>query len=371
MKVLLCSPYKAGLEYEQGGIVVWANNMMSYYSTQSSDDIVDVVPFNRKVRKGDSLFSRIWGGIVDYRTSIKETVKQLENGYDVLHLCTSAQLSLTKDYIVLKKARRKGAKTVVHLHFGRVSELVKKRNWEWKLLKNVIKLADAVVTMDMKSYQALRDSGYNHIYYLPNPLSQEIMQQIAEEASSVSRIDRKLCFVGHVIPTKGVYEMIQACKQIDNIKLHVIGKVAPEVRSLMEEVAGKSGWLVFVGEVSHQEVIREMLSSGIFVLPSYTEGFPNVILESMACGCAIVATNVGAIPEMLDIKGNEPCGLCSVPKDVDSLCHNIESLLEAPSQAYLFSERAKKRVNEMYAIPKVWNQLIDIWSNVHKMGLTL
>ena len=364
MKVLLCSPYNAGPEYEQGGIEVWANNMISYYRTLNSDVIVDVVPFNRKVREGGSMFSRIWGGLGDYRIAIKETIKQLDYGYDVLHLCTSAQLSLTKDFIVLKKAKRKGVKTVVHLHFGRVPELVQKRNWEWKLLKSVIILADAVVTMDMKSYQALRNLGYNHIHYLPNPLSQDIMQQIADEALSVDRIDRKLCFVGHVIPTKGVYEMIQACKQINNVKLHVIGKAAPEVRSQMEEIAGKGDWLVFVGEVSHQEVIREMLSSGIFVLPSYTEGFPNVILESMACGCAIVATSVGAIPEMLDIKGDEPCGLCSVPKDVDSLCRNIESLLEAPSQAYLFSERAKKRVNEMYAIPIVWNQLIDIWSNV-------
>ena len=362
MKVLLCSPYNAGPEYEQGGIVVWANNIMSYYHTLASDVIVDVVPFNRKVREGSGMFSRIWGGIMDYRSAVKEMTKQLNEGYDVLHLCTSAQLSLTKDCIVLRKSKRKSMKTVVHLHFGRVAELVQKSNWEWKLLKKVIKLADAVVTMDMKSYNALRDLGYNHIHYLPNPLSQEIMRQIAEEASSVKRIERKLCFVGHVIPTKGIFEMVEACKQIDNIKLRVIGKVTLGVRSHMEEIANDNDWLEFVGEVSHKEVIREMLSSSIFLLPSYTEGFPNVILESMACGCAIVATSVGAIPEMLQIDSNEPCGLCCTPKDVVDLKKNILCYIETPEIAHNYSNRAKKRVSEMYKISKVWEQLVNIWS---------
>jgi len=363
MKVLLCSPYNAGPEYEQGGIVVWANNIMSYYRAQNSDILVEVVPFNRKVRKKGNLFSRISGGVVDYRFAIKETSKQLKDGYDVLHLCTSAQLSLTKDYIVLRKAKRKGVKTVIHLHFGRVPELVQKCNWEWKLLKRVIKQADAVATMDMRSYQALRELGYKHIHYLPNPLSQDIMKQITDEAFSVERVERKLCFVGHVIPTKGVYEMIQACRQIDNIKLHVIGKVAPEVRSRMEEIASNDNWLIFKGEMSHQGVIREMLSSDIFILPSYTEGFPNVILESMACGCAIVATTVGAIPEMLDISSDRPCGLCSEPKDVNILRNNVLYFLDNPTEARLFAERAEKRVNEYYAMPIIWKQLNSIWSD--------
>ncbi len=363
MRVLLCSPYNAGSGYEQGGIVVWANNLMGYYRTLGSDVLVEVVPFNRKVREGGSLSRRIWGGLVDYRKAIKVMTKQLEGGYDVLHLCTSAQLSLTKDCIVLVKAKLKGVRTVVHLHFGRVPELVQKRNWEWRLLRMVMKLADSVVTMDLKSYGALRNMGYNNIHYLPNPLSQEIIRQITDEASSVERVERKVCFVGHVIPSKGVFEMVEACKQIDNIKLHVIGKVALEVRLRMEGIASDGDWLVFGGEVSHQEVIREMLSSSIFVLPSYTEGFPNVILESMACGCAIVATTVGAIPEMLDINVDEPCGLCSEPKDVYNLHKNIKYFLDNPTDARRFAERAEKRVNEYYAMPIIWEQLIKIWNN--------
>lgn len=367
MKVLLCSPYNASPEYEQGGIVMWANNIMGYYHTITSDVKVDVVQFNRKVRENCRAFSRILGGLVDYSTAIKTASKQMDKGYDVLHLCTSAQLSLSKDYFVLRKAKRKGIKTVIHLHLGRVAELIHNNNWEWKLLKRVIILSDAVVTMDLKSYGALRDMGYSKILYLPNPLSQEVMRQITEESLTVDREKRKLCFVGHVIPTKGVYELVEACKKIDDIKLYIIGRVALEVRSKLEAIAGKNDWLVFVGEVSHQRVIREMLSSSIFVLPSYTEGFPNVILESMASGCAIVSTTVGAIPEMLAINSEEPCGLCSLPKDVNSLRDNINFFLNNANAVQQYSERSLKRVNQLYVVNKVWLQLVNIWKNISQL----
>jgi len=48
-----------------------------------------------------------------------------------------------------------------------------------------------------------------------------------------------------------------------------------------------------------------------FILPSYTEGFPNVILEAMALGKPIIATSVGAIPEIL----SEECGVVMKPRD--------------------------------------------------------
>ena len=57
-------------------------------------------------------------------------------------------------------------------------------------------------------------------------------------------------------------------------------------------------------------VIRHIAKADLLVLPSYTEGAPMVVLEAMACGRAILATSVGAVPEMFDIGGPEECGVC-------------------------------------------------------------
>lgn len=367
MKVLLCTPYGINSQVVQGGIVVWARNIVDYYDSQDSYVKLHVVPYDRKTdaKTYKSLLKRAWLGFIDYRNPIKETNRQLSNGqYDVLHLCTSASISLLKDIIVLQMAKRKGVRTAVHFHFGRIPELAARRNWEWKLLQRVVKLANAAITMDMNSFTTLKDCGFSNVYYLPNPLSRSIMRQVEQESSSAERTRRKLCFVGHVITTKGVFELVEACKEIKGIKLHILGMVSPEVREKMQHIADNSDWLVFEGEVNHQTVIRELLSTDIFALPTYTEGFPNVILESMACGCAIATTPVGAIPEMLDISSGEPCGLCCEPKDVEGLRQNIQYFLDHPTEAREFGKRAAKRVNEMYSMPKVWEKMLEIWKGL-------
>lgn len=72
-----------------------------------------------------------------------------------------------------------------------------------------------------------------------------------------------------------------------------------------------------------------MLKCTVFVLPTYTEGFPNVVLESMACGCPIVATSVGAIPEMLD----GGAGIVIEPRNVEQLRDAVAWVLENPERA--------------------------------------
>lgn len=360
MKILLCTPYSISPQMTQGGITVWAHNIMDYYHTLDKDVQVDVVSFDRKRIKGGML-KRVIGGLNDYRKPIKEIGKRLEGRqYDVLHLCTSASLSLIKDIVVLRKAKQKGLKTIIHLHFGRVPEMAQRNNWEWKMLQRVFHLSDNIVTIDQKSYITLQEKGYKNTRYLPNPLSNKIILQI-KESELVKRDEQKICFVGHVIPSKGVYELAEAFKGFYDIKLYVIGKVSDEVKARMLELAGGNDSIKFIGEVPHEEVIYQLLTSNIFVLPSYTEGFPNVILESMACGCAIVATSVGAIPEMLNIDTSEPCGLCCNPKDVDGLRRNIQFYLDNPTERKTIIDRATMRVNKMYAIPIVWKQLVGIW----------
>lgn len=368
MKILFCSPYNKGQKIVHSGIAVWANVIMNYYKRSNCDPIIDVVPFDRKtdVDLKHSFIRRFYMGAREYRDPIVEVHNKLKNGnYDTLHLCTSASYSLLKDYLLLKMAKNQGVKTVIHFHFGRVPTLFNKNNWEWRLLKKVSKLSSSVIVIDENSYKTMLLAGFDNVHYLPNPLSDTITNQIEMELESES-FDRefgKILFVGHVIPTKGIFEMVDACKEIQNIKLNIIGPITSEVKDeIVRRVGGLSDWIVFRGALPHETVIKEMLSSQIFVLPSYTEGFPNVILESMACGCGIVATNVGAIPEMLNIKSNKPCGICVSPQNKEELKVAILSLLNNSHLTMEYGKNAMNRVNSEYSISKIWEQLVKIWS---------
>ena len=144
----------------------------------------------------------------------------------------------------------------------------------------------------------------------------------------------------------------------------MMGKGPSEVISDLKARAGSNNeeWLSITGARPYHEVISAMLSCSVFVLPTYIEGFPNVIIESMACGCPIVTTDVGAIPELLDLDNNN--GILVKPKQVKELRDAIIRLLNDKQYAAFCGRNAQRRVNEFYSMSKVWEQLVNIWQEV-------
>ena len=201
---------------------------------------------------------------------------------------------------------------------------------------------------------------------MPNPLGINVQNYISKKAH-LTRENRKIVFAGHIVKAKGVYELVEACRDINDIKLILMGHATNEkIIKDLHSLAGEGGehWLRFTGNVSLEKVIDEMMTCSVFVLPTYIEGFPNVIIESMACGCPIITTPVGAIPEMLAIHSEEPCGICIEPKNTDQLRDAINLLLNDTNLASLYGERSKKRVNEEYSMKIVWERLMKIWENL-------
>ena len=370
MKVLLCTPYVGLSPANPGGIAIWARNIENYYNSLNSDVELEIFPMDRKHESGDlTLIPRLWYGIKEYYPTVNRFRRHIKrHRYDVIHICSSAQIGLVRDLLIVNIARTEHIPVVVHFHFGRMPELFKVRNWEYKLIRTVVKRATKAVVMDRKSLETLTDHNYTNAVNLPNPLSDKILTQIRtiQNGFTIEREKRKLLYAGHVIPTKGVYELIEACAQIPDIKLLVIGEYLEDIKIKLVDLAvaksGSSNWLEFTGPVKHERVIQEMMNSAIFVLPTYTEGFPNVILECMASGCPIITTPVGAIPDMLQFDSSQACGACVDVKDVQGLKNTIERQLNNYDSALLMAEKAKQRVIDNYSMPSVWKQLVSIWN---------
>lgn len=360
MRVLLCSPYKGVV----GGMSKWTEHVMNNVSFFAREGIdLKVCPMGRSVLVNrQSKVVRMWYALKDYGVILNRYRKQIRDcRFDVVHICSSASWGLLRDLYMLRLAKKKGIKTVIHLHFGRIPELFQRKNGEWRRLVKVLRLADQVVVMDEKSYRELLANGYQHAVYVPNPLAPAVLEMA--EVYKEERKERTLLFAGHVSESKGVFELVRACKNIVNVELVLMGKVRNEIKDKLYQLAetSKDGWLKIKGEQSFVEVIKAMRECGIFVLPSYTEGFPNVILESMACGCPIIATKVGAIPEMLDGADGGKCGLCVPPKDMEALREAILYFLEHADEAKKCGLRAKEKVKEYYSIERVCKQLSMVW----------
>ena len=364
MKILLATPYDGAI----GGIAKWAQHIIGYYnSIEEKECEIDILQMNRKSFTNiNSAFKRAYYGICDYHSFlVKEEDMVKAQKYDIFHLASSASISLLKDFAMLRAAKKRGVKTVVHFHFGRIPELSVKKNWEWKMICKVVKLSDTTIVLDKASYDTLHNAGHKNVVLLPNPVAPRVTELI-EKTEIAERKERTLLFAGHGIRTKGIYELIEACKQIPNIKLRMIGNIASDVKTELEAMAENAEWLDIAGEYPYEKTIAEMLTRDVFVLPTYTEGFPNVILESMACGCAIVTTPVGAIPEMLEEENGKHYGILVAPRNVQELKEGIEAMLNNETLKQECRKNAKQRVNERYNIDAVWKHMVDIWSNTIK-----
>lgn len=366
LRVLFCSPYKEG---EDGGIYKWTSNITGYYNSFFSDvKLVHVYNKDEKpVYASDRILKRLILAVNNYGLLVLKVKQTVKNGhFDVAHFCTSASISLMKDIFLQNIVHRKGVKSVIHFHFGRIPDIFKSNNWETYLLKKLLDKADSAIVMDLPSYNTLLDQGYTNIHFIPNPISNDTLS-IINKYQQCERDSRKITFVGHVVESKGLTELIKALIDIDGYFINIVGKVPDKKYKtyLIGLAVEKSLRIVFRGMLPYDQTIKEICTSRLLVLPSYSEGFPNVILESMACRCPIVATTVGAIPQMLNSDSNSPCGICVPPKDVDELKCGIMKMLNEVTFSTSCVEEAYNRVREVYCISNVWKLLLNVWKSLN------
>ncbi len=359
-KVLFISPSP---EFA-GGISRWTGHILSKYEQTPCDIELDYLcQSNYKNAIKRQGLRRIISGTINYLKVIHCLRKRLKtNHYDTIHLNTSASLGLIKDLIVLRLCHRHKTTCILHFHFGRIPELAMKNNWEWKLIKRTIKRATTTIVMDCRSQKTLSIAGFKDVINLPNPIADRVLETVNQSSIIIEK--RNITFVGQMLSTKGIFELIEACREIKDIKLNMYGLVTPTTIKELQTVAGANHteWLNIVGEIPYTEVIEAMQRCEVFALPTYTEGFPNVILESMAAGCAIVASDVGAIPEMIgSTESEERCGICIEAKSTAELRQAILWLLDHPFEAQELRQRAKQRVTERYSMDIIFTKLVDIW----------
>jgi glycosyltransferase involved in cell wall biosynthesis len=80
----------------------------------------------------------------------------------------------------------------------------------------------------------------------------------------------------------------------------------------------------------------------VLALPSYREGYPNVVIEALSCGRPVIATDVGGIPELVD----ESSGILVAPRDSRALANAIQTAMEQNWDEQLISEKFHRSWNE-------------------------
>ena len=113
----------------------------------------------------------------------------------------------------------------------------------------------------------------------------------------------RFLFMGSIDQRKGIVDLLRAFEELKvghEAELHICGgPVNPEVEKEFEAGVAANGAVHYHGYVSGDERLELIRQSHVLVLPSYSEGLPLVIVEFLRCGRPVVATAVGAIPEII------------------------------------------------------------------------
>ena len=140
--------------------------------------------------------------------------------------------------------------------------------------------------------------------------------------------DEVILYIGNILSTKGCGDLLEAFGRLavkrPQSRLVYVGDGG--MRKALEARAAALGLqdrVRFAGRVAHTELVSWFACASVFCLPSHAEGVPNVVLEAMACGTPVVATDVGGIGEILpDFAGH------LVPvQDVPTLAATIDKTL--------------------------------------------
>lgn len=141
-----------------------------------------------------------------------------------------------------------------------------------------------------------------------------------------------ILFVGNLNREKGIYELLGAFSTLvdryPEARLIYVGD-GPEYQPIKDKCENTrlSGKVFFTARVSHEEVSQFMQACDIFVLPSYSEGIPNVMFEAMASSLPIVISDVGGVCEIID---DGESGLIVRPQNSNDILAALSRLFDSP-----------------------------------------
>ena len=155
-------------------------------------------------------------------------------------------------------------------------------------------------------------------------------------------------FVGRLEENKGIEELFEAFTSLairrPNMRLVYVGDGLGEqqLRSKAKHL-GLEDRICLVGSCSSLKVAQWLAAANVLALPSYSEGFPNVVVEALSCGRPVIATAVGGIPELID----ETSGILIAPRDWRALAAAIETAMERNWNEHTISKQFRKSWNDV------------------------
>jgi len=206
------------------------------------------------------------------------------------------------------------------------------------------------------------------ISVIPNPISPALLREAGAESMQQSR-NPVVLYTGRIELNKGSIELLRS--------VHRVASHCPEVEYIiagarhnsiddptLDGALGSNGTRDRVRLLSHvpwQQLAEWYRRASVFVMPSYYETFGISVIEAMAFGLPVVATNVGGLPEVVQ---DGVTGILVPPKDPNALADVIVRLLRDPELRKRLGNAGRERVLSEFRTDHIVDQTLKVYESV-------
>lgn len=289
---------------------------------------------------------------------------------DVIHINPSLQhRALFRDsvYLLIAKAFRKKVVFFIHGWDTRLYSLFcNNKSFVKVIIRYILRKPDKIIVLAEKFKEQLTKLGVDGSKIVVLPIMVEYEKYKIKRSFNDKTI--RVLFLANFFKDKGIYEVVKSILLVVNefstrkVDFILAGD-GPEMQNIKKLVQDLeiSNYVNFKGYVTGRKKIDVFRNADLFVYPtSHGEGFPTVIAEAMAAGLPIIATPVGAIPEVIEQGVNGNLLLNSEPKEI---AEAVIYLLNNPT--LMRNMRSKNREKaKQYGVTVVGKQLIQIYARI-------
>lgn len=290
------------------------------------------------------------------------------SGGDLVHVQVATGRSVERKLLLAAAARLTGKRVVTQLHGARLGEdFDEGSHLHRAAFSALLGLSDAVLALASAQERWLT-SRFPHaasrVRVLPNFVPHRAMSQRSEPEGAAT-----VLFAGRLGARKGIWDLLAAIERLPaGLPVRFVLAGDGEVEAVRAAVAASPrlrGRVTTLGWVGAPQLDELMDTAAIVVLPTYAEGLPMVLLQAMAHGCAVLATPVGGIPDLVE---DGITGVLVVPGDVAGLATALTRLVEEPAATHALGLRGQQRALSHFAEAAVVPRLADLYRLVRGRG---
>ncbi|HUI98776.1 MAG TPA: glycosyltransferase family 4 protein [Usitatibacter sp.] len=280
------------------------------------------------------------------------------NGRGVLHVHAASRWSFWRKSVYMAAALAAGWPVVFHLHGGGFARFLCEESGP--VARRIVRLfldraAAIVVPSERWAAWMRRVTSNPRIVMIPNSVTLPALSSSLREPGLVA-------FAGRCGEGKGLFDLLEAVAALapraPHLRLECAGEGDLDAVLARARALGIAERLVLRGWIAPRERDELLARAWVFVLPSRAEALPMSVLEAMAAACAVVATAVGGIPDVVRHGVN---GLLVPPAEPGALAEALAALLSDPGRAARLGRAARATIAERYTVDRAVERLEQVY----------